>query len=72
MFSVTAGLGGSRSVALNVLIPIPTTDGDRALLRMRLVDSLDACFRDRRLPTERIKMPKRGGELGFSKNLSNL
>jgi hypothetical protein len=24
------------------------------------------------LSAERIKMPKRGGELGFSKNLSNL
>jgi hypothetical protein len=24
------------------------------------------------MPPERIKMPKRGGELGFSKNLSNL
>jgi len=29
-------------------------------------------FQSACLVSERIKMPKRGGELGFSKNLSNL
>jgi len=33
---------------------------------------VDAYFRSRSSMCERIKMPKRGGELGFSKNLSNL
>ena len=41
---VTVGLGGSMAVALNALVSVPTTGGRGALLRSRLVDSLDALF----------------------------
>jgi hypothetical protein len=36
---------------------------------------METCLLEDRMPcnaTERIKMPKRGGELGFTKNLSKL
>jgi len=41
-FPVPAGLGGSLSVALNALNPVPAVGGGGALLRSRLADSLDA------------------------------
>jgi len=45
-----AGLGRSLSVALNAQTPVPATNGGGALLRSRLVDSLNAYFLNRGLP----------------------
>jgi len=46
------------SVALNALTPVLAIGGGGTLLRSRPVDSLDACFRNRRSPAiEPLSIP---------------